>query len=173
MPIAGGTLTGTLSLAGDPTAPLHAATKRYVDNATGGGTGVINVRAAPYNAALNGVTDDTAAFKSAYQSAPAGSVIYVPNGVTVLQPPSNWGIPVTKRVKWIVDGTTLSDGTPLSNTIPGGGGPTSNYLPGIVVGNSTQSAEISQNGSQPTDLAVLHSSYVVNHSGGTAASYRE
>ncbi|HEY7580260.1 MAG TPA: hypothetical protein VH855_21945 [Acetobacteraceae bacterium] len=96
-------------------------------------------------------------------------MVYVPNGVTVLQPPSNWGIPVTKRVKWIVDGTTLADGTPLSNTIPGGGGPTGNYLPGIVVGNSTQSAEVSQNGSQSSDFAVLHSSYVVNHSGGTGA----
>jgi hypothetical protein len=129
---------------------------------------VINVRSAPYNALLNGFTDDTAAFRAAYQAAPAGSVIYVPNGVTVLQPPSNWGISVTKRVKWIVDGTTLANGTPLSDTIPGGGGPTGNYLPGIVVGNSAQSAEFSQNGSQSTDFAVVHSSYVVNHSAGSA-----
>jgi hypothetical protein len=167
LPTTGGTLTGTLTLAGDPTAPFQAATRRYVDSSTGGGTGVINVRAAPYNALLNGSTDDTAAFRAAYQAAPAGSVIYVPNGVTVLQPPSNWGISVTKRVKWIVDGTTLADGTPLSNTIPGGGGPTGNYLPGIVVGNSTQSAEFSQNGSQGSDFAVVHSSYVVNHSAGS------
>ena len=74
---------------------------------------------------------------------------------------------MTKRVKWIVDGTTLADGTPLSNTIPGGGGPTGNYLPGIVVGNSPQSAEFSQNGSQGSDFAVVHSSYVVNHSAGS------
>ena len=167
LPTTGGTLTGTWTLAGDPTAPFQAATRRYVDSSTGGGTGVINVRAAPYNALLNGSTDDTAAFRAAYQAAPAGSVIYVPNGVTVLQPPSNWGMPVTKRVKWIVDGTTLADGTPLSNTIPGGGGPTGNYLPGIVVGNSTQSAEFSQNGSQGSDFAVVHSSYVVNHSAGS------
>ncbi len=169
LPTTGGVLTGSLTLAGDPIAPFQAATKRYVDTCTGGGTGVINVRAAPYNALLNGFTDDTAAFKAAYQAAPAGSAIYVPNGVTVLQPPSNWGISVTKRVKWIVDGTTLADGTPLSNTIPGGGGPTNNYLPGIVVGNSAQSAEFSQNGSQFTDFAVVHSSYVVNHSAGSAA----
>jgi hypothetical protein len=68
-------------------------------------------------------------------------------------------------VKWIVDGTSLPDGTPLSTSIPGGG-PASNFLPGIVAGNSGQSAEISQNGSQPGDFAVLHSSYIVNHSGG-------
>jgi hypothetical protein len=90
----------------------------------------------------------------------------VPNGVTVLQPPPSWGVPLTKRVKWIVDGTSLPDGTPLADTIPGGVSPASNYLPGIVVGNSSASVEVSQNGSQPTDFAVAHSSYIVNHSGG-------
>jgi hypothetical protein len=168
VPLAGGTLTGALMLAGDPTSSLQAATKHYVDTIGGSTTGVINIRSAPYNAKLNGVTDDTAAFKAAYQAAPAGSVIYVPNGVTVLQTPPTWGIPVTKRVKWIVDGTSLPDGTPLANAIPGGGGPASNYLPGIVVGNSATSAEVSQNGSQSTDFAVAHSSYIVNHAGGSA-----
>ena len=84
----------------------------------GGAAGAINVKASPYNAQINGITDDTAAFKAAYQAAPAGSVIHVPNGVTVLQNPNTWGIPLTKRVKWIVDGTSLHDGTPLSNAIP-------------------------------------------------------
>jgi hypothetical protein len=166
LPLAGGTLTGALTLAGDPTSSLQAATKRYVDAAGGGSTGVINVRSAPYNAQLNGVTDDTAAFKAAYQAAALGSVIYVPNGVTVLQSPSSWGIALTKRVKWAVDGTTLPDGTPLSNGIPGGGSPASNYLPGIVIGNSKSSVEVSQTGSQSSDFAVNHSSYVVNHTGG-------
>ncbi len=166
LPLAGGTLTGALTLAADPTLSLQAATKRYVDFAGGGSTGVINVRSAPYNAQLNGVTDDTAAFKAAYQAAASGSVIYVPNGVTILQTPPNWGIPLTKRVKWVVDGTALPDGTPLANAIPGGGSPANNYLPGVVVGNSGVSAETSQTGSQSTDFAVSHSSYVVNHSGG-------
>ena len=166
LPLAGGTLTGALTLPGDPTTALQAATKRYVDSAGGAATGVINVRSAPYNAQLNGVTDDTAAFKAAYQAAVPGSAIYVPNGVTVLQTPSSWGIPVTKRVKWIVDGTSLPDGTPLSNAIPGGASPANNYLPGLVVGNSGISFEVSQNGSQPTDFAVSHSSYIVNHAGG-------
>ena len=93
LPLAGGTLTGALTLPGDPTTALQAATKRYVDSAGGAATGVINVRSAPYNAQLNGVADDTAAFKAAYQAAVPGSAIYVPNGVTVLQNPSNWGIP--------------------------------------------------------------------------------
>jgi hypothetical protein len=165
MPLAGGTLTGPLTLAADPTLSQQAATKHYVDFA-GGAAGEINVKAPPYNAQINGTTDDTAAFKAAYQAAPAGSVIHVPNGVTVLQNPNAWGLPLTKRVKWIVDGTSLPDGTPLSSAIPGGGGPANSFLPGVVGGNSGQSVEISQNGSQPGDFAVLHSSYIVNHTGG-------
>ncbi len=163
--VSGGTLTGALTLAADPVSSLQAATKRYVDSAAGA-TGEINVRASPYNAQINGVADDTAAFKAAYQAAPAGSVIYVPNGVTVMRSPGSWGIPLTKRVKWIVDGTSLPDGTSLADAVPSGTGPASYSLPGIVVGNSGQSAEISQNGSQPSDFAVLHSSYIVNHTGG-------
>ncbi|MEJ0016738.1 MAG: hypothetical protein WDN25_09240 [Acetobacteraceae bacterium] len=166
LPLAGGTLAGSLTLAADPSQSLHAATKRYVDTVSGGATGVINVRSAPYNALLNGVADDTAAFKAAYQAAAAGAVIYVPNGVTVLQSPNNWGIPITKKVKWVVDGTSLPDGTPLSNSIPGGASPASLCLPGIVVGNSGQSAEISQSVSQANDFAVTHSSYIVSHNGG-------
>lgn len=33
----GGTMTGALTLSGDPTSNLHAATKQYVDNQSGGG----------------------------------------------------------------------------------------------------------------------------------------
>jgi Pectate lyase superfamily protein len=166
VPVSGGTLTGVLTLAADPLLPLQAATKHYVDTAGGGTTGEINVRSSPYNAKIDGVTDDTAAFKAAYQAAAAGSVIYVPNGVTVVQNPTTWGIPLTKRVKWIVDGTSAPDGTSLADAVPGGTGPAYYFLPGTVVGNSGLSAEISQNGSQPSDFAVLHSSYIVNHVGG-------
>jgi hypothetical protein len=166
LPNAGGTLTGPLTLALAPTAPLHAATKQYVD-ANPGPTGVINVKLPPYNAALNGVTDDTAAFKAAYQAAAAGGIIYVPHGVTVLQQPSTWGVALTKRVKWIVDGVTLADGTPLSAAVPTGGAPANLMLPGLVSGNSAGSIEVFQGSSQGTDFAVLHASYVVNHNGGS------
>jgi hypothetical protein len=165
IPVCGGTLTGPLMLAADPTTTLQAATKNYVDTSVAA-SGVINVKSAPYNARINGTTDDTAAFKAAYQAAPAGSVIYVPNGVTVLQNPNSWGIALTKRVKWIVDGTTLPNGTSLADGVPGGTGPASNFLPGVVVGNSGISAEVSQTGSQASDFAVSHSSYIVNHNGG-------
>ncbi len=169
LPLTGGTLTGALTLAVAPATPMAAATKQYVD-AAAIGTGTINVKSAPYNAQLNGVTDDTAAFKAAYLAAQAGSVIYVPFGVTVLQNPKNWGVSLTKRVKWIVDGTTLVDGTPLASAIPSGTNPVSITLPGVVVGNTTLGAEASQAGSQATDLAVLHSSYIVDHAGGSSGS---
>lgn len=50
-----------------------------VDATTGGG--VINVKAAPYNAAGDGVTDDTTAIQSAINAAAAvGAVVYLPPG---------------------------------------------------------------------------------------------
>lgn len=171
LPLSGGTITGALILSGAPIAPLGAATKQYVDT-TAVGTGVINVKASPYNAQLNGVTDDTAAFKAAYIAAPAGSTIYVPFGVTLLQAPATWGVSLTKRVKWIVDGTTLVDGTPLASAIPSGTNPVAFTLPGLVVGNTAAGAgaEVSLAGSFSTDFAVQHSSYIVNHVGGGVGS---
>ncbi len=169
VPLSGGTMTGTLTLVADPTAALGAATKHYVDT-TAVGTGVINIKAAPYNAKLDGVTDDTAAFKAAYLAAPAGSTIYVPFGVTVIQNPTSWGIDITKPVKWVVDGATLANGTTLASAIPTGGGPTSICLPGFVVGNTTFGSEVSKSSSQPTDFAVSHSSYIVSHNGGTSGA---
>jgi hypothetical protein len=166
LPISGGTLTGALTLANAPTTPLGAATKQYVDSCPGNISGVINVKSPPYNAQLNGITDDTAAFVAAYQAAPAGSVIYVPNGVTNLQNPVTWGIAITKWVKWIVDGTTLPNGMSLVDAIPGGTSPAALVLPGVAVGNSNVSAEVSQGTSQATDFAVSRSAYVVNHTGG-------
>jgi hypothetical protein len=169
LPTQGGTLAGSLTLAGIPTAPLHAATKSYVD-ANPDARGVVNIRLPPYNAKIDGVTDDTAAFKLAYQNAAPGATIYVPSGTTVLQQPGAWGIALTKRVNWNVAGTVLPDGTPLAAAIPTGGGPSTLALPGFVAGNTTSGLTASQGASQPTDFAVSQSSYVVNHDGGANAS---
>ncbi|WP_428493239.1 hypothetical protein [Rhodopila sp.] len=169
LPNSGGTLTGPLMLASAPTTPFQAATKSYVD-ANPNSAGVINVTLPPYSARIDGVTDDTAAFKAAYQAAATGGVIYVPNGSTVLQLPSNWGISLTKRVKWIVDGTVLADGTPLAAAIPTGGAPVALVLPGFVSGSTYTGLTTSQGASQPTDLAVNQSSYIVNHSGGPSGA---
>ena len=166
LPYSGGTLTGALTLVGVPTTPLQAATKSYVD-ANPNSEGIINVKLPPYNAKIDGATDDTAAFKSAYQTAAAGATIYVPSGTTVLQQPGTWGIALTKRVQWIVAGTVLPDGTPLAAAIPTGGGPSKLTLPGFVVGNTLAGFTTSQGSSQPSDFAVSQSSYIVNHSGGT------
>jgi len=169
LPLAGGSLAGLLTLAGPPTSPLHATTKQYVD-ANPNSANIINVALAPYGAKLNGVADDTTAFKMAYQAAASGSAIYVPYGTTVLQQPGTWGIALTKRVKWIVDGTTLPDGTPLGAAIPSGGGPAPFVLPGFVVGNTSTGFTTSQGMSQATDIAVQHSSYIANHNGGTVGN---
>jgi hypothetical protein len=167
LPFAGGTLSGALVLSGIPTSPLQAATKSYVD-ANPDSKGVINVAMPPYGAKLDSVTDDTAAFKAAYQAAPAGSTIYVPYGKTVLQQPGSWGIATSKRVKWVVDGTVLSDGTPLASSIPTGGAPAAFALPGVVVGSTLSGLSSSQAGSQTSDFAVSQSCYIVNHTGGQA-----
>ena len=169
LPMAGGTLTGLLTLATAPVSPMHAATKAYVDQ-NPGQERVINVAMAPFGAKIDGVTDDTIAFKAAYQAAPAGSAIYVPSGTVVLQSAGAWGTPLTKSVKWIVDGTVLTDGTPLGTSVPGGNGPSRVTLPGVVIGNSQVSLTTSQGISTPTDFAVNQSAYLVTHTGGTAGS---
>lgn len=167
LPSSGGSMTGGLLLAANPTADLQAATKRYVDTAIAA-TGVINVKSTPYGAQINGTTDDTAAFKAAYQAAASGGVIHVPSGTTVLQNPNSWNIPLSKPVKWVVDGTTLADGSSLSSAVPNGGNPAALTLPGVVEGYSLSGTEFSRASSQSTDLAVLHASYIVNHNGGTS-----
>lgn len=165
LPLAGGTMTGNLTLASLPVSAMQASPMAYVDRNPDAAK-VINVTLPPFGALLNGTADDTAAFKAAYVAAPAGGVIYVPNGTTVLQQPGTWGIALTKVVKWIVDGTVLSDGTPLAAAIPTGGAPSAFALPGVVAGNTLSGLTTSQAGSQPTDFAVNHSSYIVSHTGG-------
>ncbi|MDR3489525.1 MAG: hypothetical protein P4M05_32125 [Bradyrhizobium sp.] len=168
LPIAGGTLTGGLMLATNPTANFQASTKQYVDTAVGA-PGVIELKSTPYNAQINGGTDDTAAFVAAYQAAATGGRIHVPSGTTVLKNPSAWAVPLTKTVKWLVDGTILPDGTALSSAIPTGGNPAALSLPGIVEGYSASGSEFSRSNSSTSDLAVLHTAYIVNHSGGNSS----
>lgn len=163
--LTGGTLSGALSLATAPTDISHAVNKQYVD-ANPGRDLVINVSLPPYGAKLDGVTDDTAAFKAAYQSAPTGATIYVPNGTAFIQSPNSWGIDLTKRVKWVVAGTLTRTGSFLSDAIPAGTVPSGFGLPGVVVGHSKQGASVSLGRSDATDFSAFHTSYVVNHQGG-------
>ncbi len=56
LPLAGGTMTGDLTLKGDPTSPLHAATKQYVDAVAQGADLKASCRVATIvNIALSGV----------------------------------------------------------------------------------------------------------------------
>jgi len=164
---AGGTVEGFLTLSKLPTADLHAASKQYVD-ANPGRERVINVTLPPYSAKLDGVTDDTAAFKSAYQACPEGGVIYVPRGTVLMNSPHTWQVALTKRVKWIVDGTVTSTGVALGSCIPNGTNPSGTQLPGIVVGHSPTSATVSRGHSQTNDLAAFQASCIFNHEGGSA-----
>ncbi|HVC45997.1 MAG TPA: glycosyl hydrolase family 28-related protein [Terracidiphilus sp.] len=113
----GGTLTGPLYLAGDPTASLQAADKHYVDTSvaqtvplsgatlTGALSGpavsasvnnVINVMAPPYNAKGDCTTDDQAAIQAALTTAQANTssntVVYFPT------PPG--GCYLTSQLNW-------------------------------------------------------------------------
>ncbi len=169
LPLTGGSLAGALLLNASPTAPMHAVTRQYVD-ANPGPSGVVNVRLPPCGAKIDGITDDTSSFIAAYQLAPAGGTIYVPNGITVLRTAVTWGVPLTKHVKWVIDGTTLPDGTPLADGIPSGTVVTGFVLPGTVSGTSGTGVAISQSNSQSTDFSVAHTSYSVNHTGGAALS---
>ncbi|HEU5351445.1 MAG TPA: glycosyl hydrolase family 28-related protein, partial [Terracidiphilus sp.] len=113
----GGTLSGPLYLAGDPTSSLQAADKHYVDTSVAqafplsGGTlsgplngpsvnasvnNVINVMAAPYNAKGDCVTDDhnaiQAALTAAQANASSNTVVYFPT------PPG--GCYLTSQLNW-------------------------------------------------------------------------
>ncbi len=169
LPVSGGTMAGPLTLTSPPLVPSHAATKQYVD-ANPGRDGVINIKLPPCNAKLDGQTDDTAAFITAYQLTSAGGTIHVPNGVTIVQPSASWGIPLTKRVKWIIDGTVLADGSSLVDAIPTGAAAGGTSLPAVVTGSGSTGQVVSQAASQATDFAVLHTSYIVNHAGGGTQS---
>lgn len=86
---AGDTMTGLLTLSGPPTIDLHAATKKYVDDNTGGG-GVYEQPGTPSSTTVGDIwidTDETAVYgpkwisltQAAYDalSPPQADVMYV------------------------------------------------------------------------------------------------
>lgn len=75
LPLTGGTMTGFITLHADPTQPLHAVTKQYVDNK-------FTASVKDYGAVGNGSTDDTAAVQAAVDAviAAQGGSLYFPRG---------------------------------------------------------------------------------------------
>lgn len=75
LPLTGGVMTGFITLHADPTQPLHAVTKQYVDNK-------IPVSVKDYGAVGNGSTDDTAAVQAAVDAVIAGNggSLFFPRG---------------------------------------------------------------------------------------------
>jgi hypothetical protein len=69
-----------INLVRDPSQPLHAATKQYVD-----GLWVINVKS--YGATGNGSTDDTTAINNAVTAAGAGNLVFFPAGTYKITAP--------------------------------------------------------------------------------------
>lgn len=85
----GGIMTGTLMLAADPVVNLEAATKQYVDAQAMTKPWQFNVQSSPYNAAGDGVTNDTSAIQSAIDAASAYAAAN--NGYAeVLFPPATY-----------------------------------------------------------------------------------
>jgi hypothetical protein len=84
LPLAGGTLTGLLTLSGAPTTNLHAATKLYVDSML---PTSYNVKA--YGCAGDGATDDTSALQTLLNTVgtAGGGRIYFPKGVYIIAGP--------------------------------------------------------------------------------------
>lgn len=87
LPLAGGTMTGTLTLNGSPSSALHAATKDYVDS-------FVSVEPTFYNARSNaggpttelagdGVTDDAAKMEALFEyvKTQGGGRIFFPKGI--------------------------------------------------------------------------------------------
>jgi len=73
---------------------IRAEDIRYPAN-----SGVLNIKAAPYNAVGNGIADDTAAFQATLTASANGNTIYIPNGTyritNTLSWPGNGGANIT------------------------------------------------------------------------------
>lgn len=118
MPLGGGTMTGALTLSGDPSAALHAASKQYVDNVAAGLDPKLSVRLATTAndtlsglAARDGVTPvagNRVLVKS--QTAPAANGIYVAASGSWARSADmdNW-LEVPGANVWVEEGTANGD----------------------------------------------------------------
>ena len=107
VPIAGNvTMTGPLTLSGDPTATFGAATKHYVDTHTppaAASSDYINIKT-DYGAKGDGTTDDTAAIQAMLAGVPANAAVFWPAGTYLVTTP----ITVSKGMTWVGSGRLSS-----------------------------------------------------------------
>ena len=100
VPIAGNvTMTGPLTLSGDPTATFGAATKHYVDThapPAAASSDYINIKT-DYGAKGDGTTDDTAAIQAMIAGVPVNAAVFWPAGTYLVSSP----ITVSKQMAWI------------------------------------------------------------------------
>ena len=165
LPIVGGTLTGSLTLASGPINALSAATRAVqVDSSSGNITGVINVMSAPL---IHNLTEQrmTQGSISCSISSCFGGFGYLcaawrnesTEYLFLERPPYETSKMDSRR-----------HDTPERHVVVGGNSGAYGPPPrrGMVVGNSDVSAEVSRGASQATDFALSHSAYIVNHTGG-------
>lgn len=105
----GGTMTGPLVLETDPTSPMQAATKQYVDAHAGGGGGGIehpttpNVMFGSYNGAWSAVAIQTdATSDNQYYARRNGAWAVVPSGTGIAHAPSNGNWYASRNGAWEV-----------------------------------------------------------------------
>ncbi len=152
---AGGTMTGALTLAGDPGAPLQAATKQYVDGqmatslSKGGGT-----LTGPLTLPTNPQTSMQAATKQ-YVDAQVGTALALAGGSLTgpLAAPS----------------LSVSGAASLKGSVTAGS--LSASQTGTAAGTLSSEVMLLRSGSGPSDAPILSSSLSVNHAGGGQAAY--
>jgi len=155
VPSAGGTMTGALTLSGNPTTALGAATKQYVDAI---GTGTLPVTGGTLTGALTLAADPTAALQPATKQ-------YVDSHTSAL-------LPLTGGT---LSGALMAPTLTSVGTATIGGGLQAATL-GVAQSGSQTTAQPAQinlvrNGSGPNDAPMIASNVTVSHSGGALLSY--
>ena len=118
LPLSGGTLTGELTLSGDPTSNLHAATKKYVD------TGLNEKAASSHNHSASNITSGTLPIARGGTGATTAANALKALGLTATAAELNKldGVTTTKTEFNYLDGVTSNIQTQLNSKLSKSGG---------------------------------------------------
>jgi hypothetical protein len=123
LPLTGGTLTGALTLGLDPTSPMHATTKQYVDGLSSGlavkaavkAASTANINLAAPGATIDGMTMVAAdTFLAKDQTLPAQNGKYVWNGAAV---PATRSTDMDAWSEVVASVVSVSGGTVNANSV--------------------------------------------------------